>query len=197
MSKVNFSNISYFGSKFNQKRRARSCTLMNLLLKGLINFDGTIDSSVALSDKIVLSDLWFYIWYLWKYNKNDIEVFQRMTSDTDPNAANADKFVMAVKSDRYMMSNGTNEILLSVNATNGWHVKKEELIAFINRIFMNYQSRIKLPELETLFVKLEVKLLEKERKLTNSLSQVEKKVDAGNGITISIITDGSRKMEQI
>lgn len=192
--RITFSDIKYFGTRFNQKRRSKICTLMNLLFSGLINFDGTIDPSVVNSSEIVLSDLWFYVWYLWKNNKDTIEVFKQMTSDTDSNAANAEKFVMAVKTENIALINGSQQTVMADVLSTGWTVNKDDLSKFIDRVFLKYRDQLKFPDLELLFAKLEYKLLQKEKRLTSNIEYVNKTINTGTGITVSVITDSKNSI---
>lgn len=152
----------------------------------MINFDGTLDHSVVLSDDIVISDIWFYIWYLWKNNKNEINEFKKMTSPIDSNAAYAEHFLFVVKA---RFDKDINEYLVSADlAPSQMHTSKQELFAFVDYIFKTYQNNVQLPELKILFTKLEMKLIQKEKNLITGLNQVSKKINAGNGITVSFVT---------
>jgi hypothetical protein len=194
--RIFFNNVNYFGDFKKLRRKGDYCTLMNLLLKGLVNFDGSVDETVALSTNVNKGELWFYIWYLWKHNHQNIDLLRSMSTDKDIHQASAESFVLSVKS-KYN-SNVKDYLVNSNPSFNG--VKKEELISFINRwVFEMYEDKLVLPELTELFRKLELRLAQKEMKLkrgivaTNSkISDAIDKLEKNTGIKVSVVTGSSQ-----
>lgn len=169
-SVLTFKKENIYTSKFKAYKRAREPTLLKLLLQGLINFDGTVDTK-ELNNGFTKDDLWFYTWYLWKYNHETIPEFRNMSSLKNKDAPSSDNFILAVKG---RQDTTLNEYLIQVTG----EVTKEDIANFINDQFRKYKEKIQIPDLSTLFKKLEARLLQKEKRLVDGIKNVNAKVNA-------------------
>lgn len=169
-SVMTFRKENIYTSKFKAYKRAREPTLLKLLLQGLINFDGTVDMN-ELNNGFTKDDLWFYTWYLWKYNHESIPEFRNMSSLKNTATPSSDNFVLAVKG---RQDTTLNEYLLQVTGD----VTKEDIAVFINEQFRKYKEKMQIPDLSNLFKKLEARLLQKEKRLIDGIKNVNAKVNA-------------------
>ncbi len=104
---IKFSNVLYFGRGFDGLIQVRSemkkqirCTLMNMLLKGVLNMDGTMD--IKYYQRSTKKEVWMYIFYLWRINLANFPLFRSMgvakhfKSGNIDLVPNAELFVKAV-----------------------------------------------------------------------------------------------------
>lgn len=159
MQRISFANPQIFGRGYLAYRRNLRCTIMNMIMKGVLNYDGSVD--VTAFDKVGKKELWVYIYYIWKTNYEKIQFFQQMCDPKYPARASAEQFVMTV---RHYLRNQYPPIEANV------YIEKKELITFINKIILDY--RPDLPVLTLLFQRLEQSLNQKEIQLMRKISNV-------------------------
>ena len=125
---VNFVDNDVFGNQFMSKRRNMECTLTSMILKGVINSDGTVDTTERVLEKVGISDMWCYMYYLWQQNRNgNLKSFKYLENDKGVPVAN--QF--------------TNSVGYARFATR--LEQKKSIAYFINDIFANYQEMVNVP----------------------------------------------------
>jgi hypothetical protein len=130
-SKVVFSNKNIFGKGFRPNRDASFCKISKKLVENhFLNTKGMIDISNKAS-AWTLDALWSYIYYLYIYNRSNLDVFNAM-SDPKTGNASAQRFVDVIHS-FFEHSNSNNTIDVPT------------LILFINNIIDAYQTRLVNP----------------------------------------------------
>lgn len=161
---VNFVDNDVFGNQFMSKRRNMECTLTSMILKGVINSDGTVDTTERVLEKVGISDMWCYMYYLWQQNRNgNLKSFKYLENDKGVPVAN--QF--------------TNSVGYARFATR--LEQKKSIAYFINDIFANYQEMVNVPILSQLVDKLVGRIINKEQSL---LSTVQARKRPANGIKL-------------
>lgn len=168
---ISFNNAKYFGYEFAKLRRNMECSLIQLLLRGLINFDGSIDVSAFTSD-VTISHVWFYIYYLWRFNHRHVEEFRNMSYNTNVqiDKPSPEKFLIEVKA--HYDSSIREYVVRNPDGESGLFVTRAELATFVNNILRD-NTNVRIPGLEQLFIKMEIKLEEKMNKLSRAIGKAD------------------------
>ena len=148
---VNFLDNKVFGKQFMAKRKNMECTLTKMILKGVINSDGTVDTTEGVLDKVGISDMWCYMYYLWQQNRNgEMKSFKYLENNKQLPVAK--QFI--------------NSVTIFGYSTNAMRLAQKRGIAyFINHIFANYQEILNVPILAELVDKLVGRIINKEQAL--------------------------------
>ena len=162
---VNFQDYDVFGNQFMTKRRNMECTLTSMILKGVINSDGTVDTTEHDLFKVGISDMWCYMYYLWQQNRN-LKSFKYFENNKGIPVAN--QFINSVVRFGY-----------SQNATR--LAQQKSIAYFINDVFAHHQEMVNVPILSQLVDKLVGRIINKEQSL---LSTVQAREKPANGIKL-------------
>lgn len=144
--KVAFTNKTIFGHMFKNNIEDCFCKLSKMLFSGKIESDGTIDPSK--SDAFSASELWSYVYYLYYYNKSDIDEFAAMKSKKTGRASAA-QFYELVKS----VTDGAAYSLAS--SPSPQPINKAGLISFLNSMIRQYGEDLVNPVFDYLRVLIE------------------------------------------
>lgn len=144
-AEVTFNTSSVFGKGFVPNRKVIVACVRNMLNTGFIKLDGHISNENL--NKIRKSQLWSYIYYLWWYNKDKIDLFDKM-SNYKQKKTKASSKMFCIQIHEVMKS---NNITISSTLMNTF--KKENISFCINNIIVQYKN-ISIPILEKLYKRL-------------------------------------------
>lgn len=180
--KLTYDNVLYFGKDFSKKKRKGvDYHVQSMVFDGKINFDGTLDETMLA--QMTKSDVWLYIYYLWKNNNKTIPEFKDMTSFRATarfgTITSSPKRVVSVVSEFIF---GLYEKLQAQNPDVQYKVTKfltvHELILFVNVIVNKYNSgsqpALKTPVVSETFDKLEKALIKKEEEMQKRIENIDK-----------------------
>lgn len=166
-----------------------NCIMVNLLLNGVLNFDGTCDLEYSVVPK--KRELWAYIFYLWFINYSKLDIFFKMGIDdpTDnhykPDPA---RFVQTIRDT--LSSHG---LLLDP-----YFLHNKDLMQFINHVFKVHQQDVQNPKLLVLFSKVEQMIMNKEDGLVKAVKTIQTQVeDAEKQLMPSLhmnVVDGEKEL---
>jgi hypothetical protein len=145
MDKTNFHDKQIFGQGFQPGLKSCMPGIGTLFQEDILKLDGTIN--LERMGKVTKTVVWTYIYYLWYYNKETVEVFKKMTDDSQKvKKASATLFSVAVK--EYIQKQNPDKILSKART-----FSKENLVSFVNDTVKENKD-IKIPVLQQLYKKL-------------------------------------------
>ena len=168
---ISFSHTLYFGEGFANIKRSSmlNCVLTNLVMDGILNFDGTMDEdAVSLNPRIRKRDLWAYVYYLWKHNHKKHAVFARMTAQRrgKTTEASATGFVTSVR----LELEGIHAIDIQP------FLSKQNVAMFVNHIVRINGDKLINPLLISMFDRMETMFKQKDLKLRQELTELNARV---------------------
>ncbi len=177
---ITFKTETIFGKSFKPSLGFAITSVGSLLNDDQLKLDGQL--SLELITKITKSEVWGYIYYLWYYNHDKINVFISMTDNK--NKASAENFSSVMKS--YIMN---YNVIKQTNVNNsGVFFTKERLINAVNHILKD-NPNIHIPILEQLYKRLANATIQNSVKSNNANVNTNKpEITLG---TIEIKTNGS------
>jgi len=135
--KISFSNTQIFGETFRTGLTSCSNVVSKMLVDEKINVSGGIDEDKI--STITLTEIWSYIYYLWVFNKEIINVFKSMQDERGN--AKAELFYSSVwsviKDDRFYNVRNADKTVIRLN-TDG-------LVYFVNKMVTENYRTIKNP----------------------------------------------------
>jgi hypothetical protein len=173
---------------------------MNMVLKGVLNMDGTVDETYF--KKASKKELWIYVLYLWKMNVQNNTIFKNMgvltkvgVYDDKVYNPNASLFIQSVKD----VINGVENLKRHVDPKYkpkavSKYIKIEEMVVFINKILQDSRD-LRNPVLEHMYTKLVAIVQNKENALQKGISILEDKLQVAEEELRSIRFDGYIKDE--
>lgn len=139
--------------------------IMNMILSGILNFDGTVDLKYNKNSN--KRDLWAYIYYIWIINVKNFTVLQQM-SET----------IRGVYIPRPRLFVKTvHDVLIQYGWQPSIYLTSLDLLHFINMLFHLTQGKLRVPKLTKLFVKLELMIDNKENGLHERINKVQKELE--------------------
>jgi hypothetical protein len=144
---VSFGSKTVFGSRFQPGIKNAIGVVGSLLNTGALRLEGSIDPSDV--SKIRKHQIWSYIYYLWYYNRDKIEIFEKMSNYEGKKAkATAKTFLTSF----YDMMDKTG---LEINSSTQLITifNKERIVDTLNKILEKYPD-ISIPVLQKLYKKL-------------------------------------------
>lgn len=140
---ISFSTTSVFGRGFQPGIKSAICVVGNLLNSNLLMLDGTI-SLDALAD-VKKHQIWSYVYYLWHYNRDNIDAFAQMTvKEGGKSRASAHTFLKALEP---FVGAGENDTIVAHTFT------KQRIVDAIATL-LRENPNVSIPILQKLYAKL-------------------------------------------
>jgi hypothetical protein len=160
----------YFGGTYfpGKKITTIKCTVINMLLNGALNFDGSIDLTKV--QNIPKTDLWIYIFYLWKKNKENIEVFGRMSDPDDIETPSELAFVNVVKSELETVIIDEEK---QIYHTPEEYLSKKDLGMFLNLIMKRYAASMNMQILVNMYTQVIKQFEKKDTELQKKYAELD------------------------
>lgn len=174
-TEVRFKDAAIFGANFRPDVSKAKRSILDMLLNGVLEFDGTIiverkinavTSQVTRTNYLLdRRDLWTYIWYMWRTNHETVPVFRDMLDNHRPkaNSPSPARFIQVVKQ------------TLNLSATASLSVT--DLAQFINRVVQSTEYPVKIYLLHELYRRLIRRLEQEETLLSRKLDKVNARIN--------------------